>query len=171
MGNTYLSGYKRAWIVGPGEALEILPLPPGATWTEANDINSSGVVAGQVLFGNASQGVLWRPGIGGYEAFLLPSGPGGFVPFNATGVNDAGDVVGKYGILGGSYLWNEATGVTQITSAMFPKTPSDINEQRQIVAGTYRMDLDTFVLELSMSRVSAASNCKARSHRPGPIGT
>jgi|GEM_PF-2143329 len=147
VGNAYLSGYKRAWIAGPGQALEILPLPPGATWSQANDINSSGVVAGQVLFGNDSQGVLWRPGIGGYEAFLLPSGPGGWIPFNATAINDAGDVVGKYGILGGSYHWTEATGVTQITTAMFPKTPADINEQRQILAGTYRMDLDTFVLE------------------------
>ncbi|MHC4945951.1 MAG: hypothetical protein ACYTG7_23300 [Planctomycetota bacterium] len=147
VGNTYLSGYKRAWIAGPTQPLEILPLPPGATWSQANDINASGVIAGQVLFGSASQGVIWRPGSRGYEYFLLPSGPGGWVPFNATGINDAGDVIGKYGILGGSYLWNEATGVNQITTAQFPKTPADINEQRQILAGTYRMDLDTMVLE------------------------
>jgi hypothetical protein len=147
VGNTYLSGYKRGWIAGPNQAMEILPLPPGATWSQANDVNTSGVVAGQVLFGSASQGIIWRPGVAEYEYFLLPSGPGGWTPFDATAVNDAGDVIGKYGILGGSFLWNEATGITQITTSEFPKTPTDINEQRQILGGTYRMDLDTFVLE------------------------
>ena len=148
VGFTYLSGYRRAWIVGPGQALELLPLPAGATWSEALDVNASGVVAGSVLLASgSSRGVLWRPGISGYEVFLLPAGDGGFLPFDARGINDAGEVVGKYGILGGSYHWRAATGTTQITHAVFPDVPYDINEQRQIVAGSFRLDLDTLVLE------------------------
>ena len=147
VGNTYLSGYSRAWIAGPGQGLELLPLPPEATWSKAHDINASGVVVGQILFGSDSQAVIWQPGIGGYEAFLLSAGPGGHLPFDARGINDLGDVVGKYGILGGSYHWSEATGVTQITTATFPVVPYDVNEQRQIVGESYRMDLDTLVLE------------------------
>lgn len=147
VGNTYISGYKRAWITGPNHALELLPLPAGATYSQANDVNALGVAVGQVLFGGSSQAVIWKPGPSGYEAMLLPSGPGGHTPFDAQGINDAGDVVGKYGILGGSYHWNEAIGITQIPTSMFPKTPTDINEQRQILGGVYRMDLDTYVLE------------------------
>ena len=147
-GNMYLSGYKRAWITGPGQALEILPLPSGATWSQAYDINSAGVVVGSVLLGSStSRAVIWTPGAIGYESFLIPTGPGGHDPFDAQGINDAGDVVGKYGIFGGSYHWNEATGVTQITTSAFPDVPYDVNEQGQIVSGSYRMDLDTFVLE------------------------
>jgi len=92
--------------------------------------------------------VIWHPGPTGYEIFALPSSPGGVYPFDARGINDAGEVVGKLGVLvGGSYYWNVVNGVTEITTTIFPKTPSDINEQRQILGGTYRMDLDTFALE------------------------
>lgn len=102
-GNTFISGFKSAWIVGPEQPLELLPLPAGTTFGEAFDINSSGVVAGGIFLDDGtSRGVLWLPEASGYEIFLLPSGPGGFFPFNARGINDAGDVVGKYGILGGS---------------------------------------------------------------------
>lgn len=148
VGSGYISGWKRAWVAGPDQEFEVLPLPAGADWAQAYDVNSSGVVAGSVLFdGSLSQGVLWLPGAGGYEVFLLPSGPGGFVPFDARGLNDRGDVVGKYGILGGSYHWDESNGVTQLPSGTFPEVPEEINEQRQIIGGSHRMDLDTMVLE------------------------
>jgi hypothetical protein len=147
-GNGYLNGWKRAWIGAPGEGLSILPLPDGANWSEAYDINSSGVIAGQVLHEvTGSQAVLWRPGPSGYEAFLLPSGPDDIVPFSATGLNDAGDVVGKYGVFVNGYVWNEAEGFTLLPYPVFPVVPGDINEQRQIVGNTSRLDIDTMVLE------------------------
>ena len=147
-GMGYLSGWKRAWVASPGEGVSILPLPPDVSYAEASDINAHGVVAGMVLHDvTGAQAALWRPGPSGYEVFLLPAGPDGIVPFSATGLNDAGDVVGKYGIFSNGYAWNEATGFTLLPYGVFPKVPGDINEQRQIVADTSRMDLDTMVLE------------------------
>jgi hypothetical protein len=147
-GNGYLSGWKRAWVATPGQGLTILPLPDGANWTDAYDINSSGVIAGQILHEvTGSQGVLWKPGPDGYDAFLLPSGPDGGLPFHASGINDAGDVVGKYGVFTPGYVWNETDGYTLLSYTDFPVTPGDINEQRQIVGDTSRMDIDTMVLE------------------------
>ncbi|MHC4846259.1 MAG: hypothetical protein ACYTCU_08860 [Planctomycetota bacterium] len=147
-GNGYLSGWKRAWVATPGEGLAILPLPDDVNWSEAYDINSSGVIAGQVLHDvTGSQAVLWTPGPDGYEAFLLPSGPDGGLPFHATGINDAGDVVGKYGVFTPGYVWNETDGYTLLSYTDFPVTPGDINEQRQIIGDTSRMDIDTMVLE------------------------
>lgn len=148
VGNTFESTMKRAWIGSPTTGLQLLPLPAGATYGEVYDMNSSGVVAGRVLLSDgSSRGVIWRDSPTGYQVVLLPAGPTGLFPFDARGINDAGEVVGKYGILGGSYYWTEAQGVTQLTSVVYPTTPSDINNQRQIIGSTYRMDLDTMVLE------------------------
>ena len=147
-GNTYVDGWKRAWIASQELGLQILPLPPTANWTDALDMNAEGLVVGQALVdGGLSRAVLWRPEPGGYVAELLPAGPGGVLPFSANGVNDRGDVVGKLGILSGNYVWNETDGVVQITTGEFPVTPDDINNQRQILGGNYRMDLDGMVLE------------------------
>ena len=147
IGFTYVSGYKHGWFAAPGQPMELLPLPPGANWSDPLDVNADGVIAGSVLIGGASRGAVWRPGPAGYEALLLPAGPGGFPPTDARGVNDLGEVVGKLGPLSGSYVWSEAAGLTQLTTAEFPVVPEDINEQRQIVGDRFRMDLDTMVLE------------------------
>lgn len=145
-GNTYVSSAKRAWIGSPGSGMQLLPMPPGATYAEAFDMNSNGTVAGQVLVnGGNSRGLIWRRGPEGYEAVLLASGPGGAFPFDARGINDAEDVVGKLGVLSGSYHWSEASGVTQLTG--YPVVPERINNQRQVIGDTYRMDLDTSVVE------------------------
>lgn len=151
VGSTYLSGYKRAWIASPDAAPQLLPMPVGATWAEADDMNADGVVAGHVWpEGGGLQAVVWRPGPGGYEVLIVPDGPGGQVAYDARGINDAGDVVGKLGVFGGSYVWDVWSGadeVTQIPTQDFPVVPEDINNPRQIVGDTYRMDLDTMVLE------------------------
>jgi hypothetical protein len=149
VGNTYLSGYKRGWVSAPGQTLELLPTTPDTTFSEVFDVNKHGVVAGSLYLSSGHlRGVLWRPVPTGYELFVLPAGPGGALPYDARAINDAGDVIGKLGVLSGSFHWSEATGVmTQIPSSAFPVVPSDINEQRQIVGDDYRMDLDTMVLE------------------------
>jgi len=149
VGLTYLSGFKRAWIAGPGLAMQLLPTPPDVVFSDAFDINSSGVVAGGLyLSSGLSRGVLWRPGPAGYELVELPAAAGGVFPFNALGLNDAGDVVGKLGILSNSYHYSSVTDVvTQLTVTEFPGIPYDVNEQRQVIDGTLRMDLDTMVLE------------------------
>jgi hypothetical protein len=148
VGIGYVAGWKRAWVAGPGQVPTILPLPDGANDSVASDINAAGIIAGQVLHQiTGSQGVLWRPGPGGHEVFLMPSGPDGTVPFSLTGLNDAGDVVGKYGIFSNAYAWNETMGFTLLPYSVFPVVPGDINEQRQIVGNTSRMDIDTMQLE------------------------
>ena len=148
VGITYLSGYQRAWVAAPGQGMSLLPIPAGATFSRPYDLDSDGVVAGSVLLESGiSRGVLWRPSPSGYVMELIPASPNGHEPFDARGINDRGDVVGKLGILGGSYYWNEAEGTVQMTWSVFPKVPAAINERRQIVADSVRMDLDTMLLE------------------------
>jgi hypothetical protein len=147
VGNTYLSGYRRAWIASAAGGVELLPIPTEATWSDVLEINSSGLAVGNVLVGGLSRAVVWTPGSSGYEYLLLPAGTGGVLPFDARGVNDLGDVVGKLGVLSGSYVWSASSGVVQIPTSAFPVVPEDINDQRQVIGDTFRMDLDTMVLE------------------------
>ena len=148
VGNTYVAGWKHGWVASPDLELQTLPLPVDGVTSEVLDINSSGVAVGQVgLSTGVYRAIVWEPTGEGYDFLLLPPGPGGWTPFNARGINDRGDVVGKYGFLPGSYYWNEAEGVVQLTTAVFPTVPEDVNEQRQVVGGVYRMDLDTLVVE------------------------
>ncbi|QDU68166.1 hypothetical protein [Engelhardtia mirabilis] len=148
VGNTFIAGFKRAWTGAVGSGLELLPLPAEATWSDVRDVNGSGVAVGSVLLGGGlSRAILWRP-VGGIYAYeLLPAGPGGTLPFDARAINDAGDVVGKYGILSGSFVWNELSGTVQLPTTTFPVVPEGLNERRQVVGDTYRMDLDDLVLE------------------------
>ena len=147
VGNTYVSGWKRAWVAGPDHPLELLPLPAGVDWSEATDVNSSGMVCGNVLINGGSQGAVWKPGPSGYQVQVMPPGPGGVLTVNAQAINDAGEVVGKLGPLSGSYYWTEAAGLTQLPTSVFPDVPEDINNRRQVIADLYRLDLDTMVLE------------------------
>ena len=95
--------------------------------------------------------MVWKPVGDTYELLLVPPDAQGNTPFSATGINDAGDVVGK--LVGafvfpqGSFVWNESGGTTQLSNAVFPAIPVDVNEQRQIAGDSYRLDLDTLVLE------------------------
>ncbi|MCA8976768.1 MAG: hypothetical protein KDC98_18745 [Planctomycetes bacterium] len=147
VGSTYVGTMRLAFVGWPGNGLSLLPLPAGATYAEAFDINTAGTVAGRVLLsGSSSRAVVWQlDPSGNYQALLLPAGPGNQLPFDARGINDAGDVVGKYGILFASYVWRQGLGVTQLTG--YPSYPEDINERRQVIGDTYRMDVDTMVIE------------------------
>ncbi|MEZ5966131.1 MAG: hypothetical protein R3F56_20005 [Planctomycetota bacterium] len=146
LGFTTVASVRRPWVGSPTTGLQLLPLPANTTYADALAVNEAGVVAGQVLVsGSVSRGVIWQPTANGYQLFMLPSGSNGQFPFDARGINDRGDVVGKYGPLAASYVWNATSGVTQI--AGFPDIPDAVNNQRQILGGTLRMDLDTSVLE------------------------
>lgn len=143
-GVTTVDLIKRAWIGSPGLGLQLLPMPAGGTYAEAHDINAAGVVAGFALIGGASRAVIWQQGPSGYEAVLLPAGSDGTFPFDARAINDRGDVVGKYGLFG-TYVWNAVDDTTSLSS--FPVLPAEINNQRQIIGDTFRMDVDTLVVE------------------------
>jgi hypothetical protein len=145
LGNTTVDLVARPWVGSPGEGFELLPLPPGVTWSRADEINDAGLVVGQVLLSTGSRAAVWQPGPGGYTVTLLPAGADGALPFDARGVNDRGDVVGKYGVLSGSYLWNADTGTTRLDG--FPVFPEAINNARQVLGDTWRMDVDTMVPE------------------------
>ncbi|MCA8952307.1 MAG: hypothetical protein KDE27_22540 [Planctomycetes bacterium] len=147
VGNTTVAGLRRSFVASPGSGVQLLPMPAGGTWTEAFDINSVGAVVGFALIqGTGSRAVVWsRDPLGSYQPQLLPPPAGtGTLPTDARAVNEAGDVVGKLGIFG-SYVWR--AGVGTIALAGFPAIAEDINEERQIIADTYRMDLDTMLLE------------------------
>ena len=149
VGNGYENGYKRAWVARSGIGVELLPFPPDTTFSNVYDINNDGVVAGWLyLESGLSRAVIWVPGDEGYELVYVPLGPDGQQPFDARAINDRGDVVGKLGVLSGSYVWDmESVEVEQIPTGTFPVVPDDLNEQRQIVGDSYRMDLDDLVLE------------------------
>lgn len=146
VGITTVAAARNAWIGAPGQGLQLLPMPAGANWAEANDVNASGLVVGFALFSGASRAVVWTPGPGGYAAMTLPAGADGQLPFDARGVNDRGDVVGKYGILFAGYVWNATAGTTKLPST-YLAYPAGVNNQRQVIGDTYRMDLDTLVVE------------------------
>jgi len=146
IGNTTVELVLRPWYGTPGTGLKLLPLPDGTTYARANEVNNAGLIVGQVLLdGIGSRAAIWQPGPGGYTVTTLPQGADGQFPFDARAVNDRGDVVGKYGVIFGSYAWKAATGTTELET--FPDYPEAINNRRQILGDTYRMDLDTLVLE------------------------
>lgn len=148
VGNTSVNGFRRGWVGSVAQGLAYLPMPATATWSEVYDLNEFGVIVGRVLDASSqSRAIIWTPTPTGYQFMLLPMAANNALPFDARAINDFGDVVGKLGILSGSYHWSATTGVTQIPTSVFPVVPEAINNERQIVADVYRMDLDTMLLE------------------------
>ena len=78
---------------------------------------------------------------------VLPAASNGWVPASVTAINDHGDVVGRYGPLSRPYHWAETSGTVGLPYPAFHVVPKDINNERQVIADTLRMDLDTLVVE------------------------
>lgn len=143
------------WVSQAGAPAVLLPLPPGATYGFANDINDSGVIVGSVgpssypgLFGKA---VAWIPdGSGGYTIHEFGTLPG-HVASEATAVNNVGDIIGysSNGTFRYAVLFTAPGGIQDLSpTGVFD--PSDINDQRVLVDHSYytkRLDLDTMVVE------------------------
>lgn len=148
---TLPSGNRRGWVALDGEALQLLPLPPGMVLSEAFDINDQGQIVGEVGDGvthpHAATWVL-SPG-GGYTCQLLGSLPG-MSHGSATTINNRGDILG-YGITSGGgwlpALFASTGNVDLFLTYGFGEPPMDVNEQRQVISINDRLDLDTGLLE------------------------
>lgn len=140
-------------FVATGGVHEILPLPDGMTGSQAFDINDFGVIVGAVSdFG--PHAARWTPTPTGYDVEILTALPG-HQHSQANAINNLGDVIGftfVSGFSGGPatlFVDSTAPGAAPVDlSALgFSVTPRDINDSRQAVGGSKRIDLDTLVVE------------------------
>lgn len=140
----------RAFIARRGGAVELLPMPPGFQSSDAYAIGSTGIVVGAVstatIASVGSRPIAWYPSGDGFNAVMLPPIPGD-THGAAFGVNAHGDIVGGSGGLGlGSY----PRAVRFTTSAAIPlgeiSTPTDVNDERIVLASNQLLDLDTMAL-------------------------
>lgn len=149
-----LGGGLQAWVGESGLGVEDLPLPPGYMSGSANDINDHGIIVGSVAtggfpeFGEAAR---WTPdGLDGYKVDLLGALPG-HTQSIATAINNLGDIVGfsiTPGFSAGPAVhFNSPSGVENLTLLGLSGLPVDINDQRTIVGGRVRFDLDTLTAE------------------------
>ncbi|MBC8451315.1 MAG: hypothetical protein H8D72_01265 [Planctomycetes bacterium] len=145
VGHTTLSLTRQAWYGVAATGIQLLPLPAGTDYSEANEINTSGLIGGQVRIAGEYLACIWKPTPSGYVPMVLPPAANGWEPHNVTGLNDRGDLVGKHGPLWWPYYWNETEGTVPISFAVYPATPTDINNEREVIGYTHRMDLDTMV--------------------------
>lgn len=136
-------GSAKAWVASPTSAAVALPLPAGYTTAYAHAINDAGVIAGATLNATTLRAVLWTPSPGGYVVTLLPPTAQGVVPRRAWGLNELGDVVGELGPNSG-FHWTAAQGTVDLSLAYGVIDPArGINELRQVVLRSKRVDLDT----------------------------
>ncbi len=142
-----------AWVSHAGAPAVFLPLPPGAEFAFANDINDAGVVVGSAGYAYPGYGwaAAWTPdGSGGYTIQQFGTLPGDIYS-DALAVNNVGDIVGysRDGMFHHPVIFTAPGGMQNLTSTgIFD--PCSINNQRVLVDQSYptkRMDLDTMVVE------------------------
>ena len=146
-GHVTLGTVRQAWSGQPGAGLSLLPLPAGTDWSEVQSINSLGWLGGTARVGGVWRALLWTPGPSGYQVQLLPAAANGWLPASVTAMNDRGDLVGRYGPVSRPYHWTAATGTVGLPYPAWPHVPVAINNERQVLVDTLRMDLDTMVIE------------------------
>jgi hypothetical protein len=143
------------WVSHAGAPAVLLPLPPGAQYSFANDINDTGVIVGSVgpssyprLFGKAAA---WIPdGSGGYTIQQFGTLPG-HVSSDATAVNNVGDIIGysSHGTFRYPVLFTAPGGIQDLSSTgVFD--PVDINDQRVLIDHSFtckRLNLNTMIVE------------------------
>jgi hypothetical protein len=147
VGRTTLDLTFQAWYAEPGQDVQLLPVPAGTDYSDAVVINSSGLIGGTVRVNGVFAGCIWKPTVAGYQPELLPPVPNGGAPINVVGINDLGDVIGRHAPISRPYYWNETEGTVAIDSFLYPVSPVAINNERQIIGDTLRMDLDTGIVE------------------------
>ncbi|WP_405100191.1 hypothetical protein [Micromonospora sp. NBC_01412] len=95
-------GPSYAWAYVGGKVVE-LPVPPGYVGAEANAVNARGEVAGMLYTSGGTAAVVWR-GVGASPRADVLSASRGAV---ASGISDAGVVVGELGgVNGAPYQWD-----------------------------------------------------------------
>ncbi|MGE0480858.1 MAG: hypothetical protein AB7Q17_10350 [Phycisphaerae bacterium] len=143
-----------AWVSRSAAPASLLPVPPGAPFARANDINDAGVIVGSVgssSYPGYGRAAAWVPdGAGGYTIHDLGTLPG-HVHSEALAVNNVGDIVGyssngtfRYAVrfvISGNIQDLSSTGIFD---------PVDINDRRVLVdqsSAVKRLDLNTMIVE------------------------
>lgn len=144
-----------AWVGGPLQSLEALPIPPDFDSCAAADIDNSGRIIGTVMHTSTGRGLaaIWTPVADGYSLQLLNGLPGHQYS-TAIACNNVGDIIGTSQRDAASPtipVWFQPNGdVVDLTSIGYPATlsaPTDVNDQRQVCADRFRFQLDTELLE------------------------
>lgn len=154
IGERSVSGNIRAWVGDASGMSQLLPLPAGYLSSTVGGINNHGVIVGAVgqsFSAERGEAVRWTPIEGGYTIEFLGALPG-HTQSIATAINDQGDIVGYSivpGFQGGPSVWfNGPQGVVDLGALGMNGLAYDINEQRVVVGGRARVDLDTLTAEL-----------------------
>lgn len=148
VGRKVLSGNLGvAFVARMGEAVELLPVPPEWTGSDAYAISNTGVIVGAVseigIASIGSRAAAWFPTPKGYEFQLLGALPG-HTYSTALGVNDVGDIVGGSGGIGlGMYSSAAAFTVPGVVALPEISLAADVNNSRVVVAGNQLLDLNT----------------------------
>ncbi|MBI5866559.1 MAG: hypothetical protein HZB38_19000, partial [Planctomycetes bacterium] len=151
--NHYVGSGTRSWVLTPGAGFAQLPLPAGYAYSLAADIDNSGVVVGAVT-PTSGRGIaaVWTPGPTGYTVQTRLGLPGHLYS-SMLASNNRGDAVGLSYATSTSTavpVWFQSDGtVVSLTTLGWPATlatVSDINEQRVVCGGQYRLNLETQVL-------------------------
>ena len=146
-----VGGSPRGWVA-TAAGQTVLPIPSGMLSSRARDINDAGVIVGHVsdgIIGDIGYAVAWVPNGTGYDINSLTP-LAGYTYSSATAINDLGDIVGESvsasWATGPATLFTDPSGPVNL-GALGLIGANDINDQRQVVGGQYRLDLDTMVLE------------------------
>src|SRR3954447_25601369 len=91
-GATTAFGSARLPVIWTNGVVAQLPLPPGETLGDANDVNATGVAVGSYNAGSLQRAVIYS---GGMATPITQTTPGGSFFLTAFGVNDSGRVVGQ----------------------------------------------------------------------------
>lgn len=148
VGYRFDNGGNRVPLVStPGAGWSLLPLPPAATGAWPTDINTGGTVVGVSLSAAGAAAVRWTPSASGYAVDVLPRLAGETTSF-ATGINDAGQIVGAraagivFSPTEGGWLIDTDSSIRSLDPAFGgPSIPLDISGNGLVVAGTRLLDL------------------------------
>lgn len=132
---------------GPWAAL---PIPAGATSSWPVAVNDGGLIAGNALIDSQARAIRWVPGATGYAVQLLPwlsaYGSGSI----ATGINNAGQIVGaRATLLGASasnfgWLHSDTDGLVDLLVRYgMDLTPMDVNNSGVLLSTGGTLDLAT----------------------------
>lgn len=150
---------SRGWVWAPGSGMQDLQAFPGSFNVMPLAVNDSGTVVGLC----DAKAVAWTI-VGDSTVIQELPGLRGATENAATAINNQGDIVG-YSLLPGEWravLFNGPVGVIDLTELGFAAIPSDINNDRVMVGGNLKMDLDKMrVLDLGLPRGMVAAELRA----------
>jgi hypothetical protein len=146
----------RPWLSKGGGVPIGLPLPAGYPSAQPADINALGAVVGMASANIYASGVpvLWTPlAGGGYQVEVLAV-LAGDVGGAASSINGLGEVVGTRSFRGNTGMvfssacsWGADRAPVDLTPTGFTQFPVAINDARQVVGGSQRLDLGTGLVQ------------------------